>query len=1526
MTVPAGATNATTAVSSNSYFQFTLTPNGTINLTNMTFGVGGNNAPSGGVQKEGYVVRSSADGYASNLASGIAPVQFSSLSTITVDLSAAAFQNLNSAVTFRIYGFINTSIGAERDPAIVFNNITFNGTVAAPPVPEINLKGNGNPIANNSFSPSTTNDTDFGFVAAGSGAVEKTYTIENLLGTGPLNLTGPQQNPVQPLVALGGTDAASFSVTAQPSTPIAGGSSTTFKISFNPSTAGTKNASVTIANDDADEGSYLFLIRAATCISNPVVTTTADSGAGSLREAIANACPGATITFASPLFDTAQTITLTSGVLTIDKDLTINGPGAKLLTINGNNADRVFLINANVIAAITGVTITGGSSTPVPTLFNTTNGGGIFVLGSGQLTLNNCTIFNNATTSGGNGGGICNNGTLTVTNSTISGNTTSGDGGGILNNGINSTLTVTNSTISGNTASNNGGGISSGGTLSVGNSTITNNSASAGGGIINFSSMSLKSSIVAGNTAINRPDLFSNSGTSQGYNLFGSGTISPGFTTVATDILASSPGLGPLADNGGSTLTHTPLPGSPALDKGNAFGQNTDQIGQVRPNDIASIPAASGGDNSDIGAYEVYNTPPTVTPIPLARVAGSSPTSGPIANVTDLETPPGDLTVTINDSTSATLNGVRVSNLINANGTITAQVVVDCTATTATFTLKVTDGGGLTATAPLTVTVTPNTPPAVSYANQTVTAGTTPGFGPSAATDNGAITGFALQGISPASGLSLSVNPANGQVTVTGATIAQAYTVVIRATDNCGAHSDAQFTVNVVCPTITFVQTNLPGATVNAAYNQSLTALPAGGNYTFAVTSGLLPQGLTLNSNGSFSGAPTQSGTFNFRVTATGFGGCTSFYDYVLTVACSGISITTNSLPGGSIGTLYNQTVTASPAATYSFTVSSGTLPPGLTLNAASGEISGTPTTSGSFNFTVSASSNGCSASQSLTIVIGCATATLTPGSLPAGQAGQAYSQTFAVNPAGSYTFSISLGSLPAGLTFNAATGVISGTPTTTGTSTFTLKAQSANGCETTGSYTLVINCPIVSLNPATLPNGTSGTAYSQTVTATPAGGNYSLTVSAGSLPPGLNLNASTGLLSGTPGTNGSFTFTVTATGFGGCSSNRQYTVQIGGGGGCQTITLPASLPNGSTGQLFSQSVAASPAGAYSYAVTAGSLPAGLTLYPSFGLIFGYPLTSGSYAFTITATGAGNCTASQQYSVLIGGASLQLPSVNDFGGDKRSDFTLWRASQAQWLILDSVTGAAQTQAWGETDDVTASGDYDGDGKADLANFGKDGRWRIRLSNDDSTQEIVWGQAGDEVAAGDYDGDGKTDLAVWRGAESAWHIRRSSDGQTQTELWGSSLAPYNDLAVPGDYDGDGKTDVAVFRRGGEHAGYWFIKQSSDGKVVSKHWGLATDTPMPGDYDGDGKADIAVWRGSAGGWYFIQSTDGAIAGRLLGSASTDLPMLGDYDGDGKADITVWRKSEGRWYILQSLDGTIRELTQGQAGDIPAGRARR
>jgi hypothetical protein len=180
--------------------------------------------------------------------------------------------------------------------------------------------------------------------------------------------------------------------------------------------------------------------------------------------------------------------------------------------------------------------------------------------------------------------------------------------------------------------------------------------------------------------------------------------------------------------------------------------------------------------------------------------------------------------------------------------------------------------------------------------------------------------------------------------------------------------------------------------------------------------------------------------------------------------ACPVITLAPATLPNGTIGTPYNQTVTASGGmAPYTYSISSGALPPGLgPINPATGNIAGTPTTAGTFNFTVTAvDANGCPGSRAYTIVIaaaGCPPITLNPATLPSGTVGVFYNQVVtATGGTAPYTYSVSAGMLPPGLSLNPATGAITGTPTTGGLFTFTISAVDANQCPGSQPYSISI-------------------------------------------------------------------------------------------------------------------------------------------------------------------------------------------------------------------------------------------------------------------------------------------------------------------------------------------------------------------------------------------------------------------------------------------------------------------------------------
>jgi hypothetical protein len=422
-------------------------------------------------------------------------------------------------------------------------------------------------------------------------------------------------------------------------------------------------------------GASLAWAGAAQAATNYTVGTLNDtSSAGdcasdntdcSLRQAItlANGSAGAdAIAFHAGL---TGTLTLGSDLPTITDPVTIRGPGASAVTIDGDGAHRIFDLDpatAGDPVGISGLTLIGGN--PGTSAVDNDSGGGILnetadlslsdsvltgntssrlgaAIYSGfgdtpttghlaSLKLTRSTISGNTTpvSPGAFGGTVYfNYGGGGIYDSTVSGNNTANAGGGVSIFVMQTPVTIENSTIAGNHIAGGapegyGGGIyihenDSG--ITISNSTIAGNSGVNGGGIMdngpdNDAAPVIKNTIVAGNMAPTGPDIFNQHVTSfdSAFSLFGNtagGTVNS--TVGGSNLFAVDPKLGPLANNGGSTQTMAPLAGSAAIDKGARFGLSTDQRALTRPIDLAdySNSTAAGADGSDIGAVELQTSP-----------------------------------------------------------------------------------------------------------------------------------------------------------------------------------------------------------------------------------------------------------------------------------------------------------------------------------------------------------------------------------------------------------------------------------------------------------------------------------------------------------------------------------------------------------------------------------------------------------------------------------------------------------------------------------------------------------------------------------------------------------------------------------------------------------------------------------------------------------------------------------------------------------------------------------------------------
>ncbi|MEP7166230.1 MAG: putative Ig domain-containing protein, partial [Ferruginibacter sp.] len=392
------------------------------------------------------------------------------------------------------------------------------------------------------------------------------------------------------------------------------------------------------------------------------------------------------------------------------------------------------------------------------------------------------------------------------------------------------------------------------------------------------------------------------------------------------------------------------------------------------------------------------------------------------------------------------------------------------------------------------------------------------------------------------------------------------------------------------------------------------------------------------------SGTPTQTGSFPITIKVTDGNGCTGIGGtYTLVIGCQTITVTNPGTTTGTAGVAFSQTFTQTGSIGGStFTINTGTLPTGITLSAA-GVLSGTPTQTGSFPITIKVTDgNGCMGTGSTyTLVIGCQTITVTNPGTTTGTAGTAFSQTFTqTGSIGGSTFSLNTGSLPTGLSLSAA-GVLSGSPTQTGSFPITIKVTDGNGCTGTGStYTLVIGCQTITVtNPGTT-TGTAGTAFSQTFTQTGSIGGSTFSLNTGSLPTGLSLSAA-GVLSGIPTQTGSFPITIKVTDGNGCTgTGSTYTLVIS----CQTITVTnPGTTTGTTGVAFSQTFTQTGAvGGATFTINTGSLPTGLTLSAA-GVLSGTPTQTGSFPITVKVTGGNGCTGTgATYTLVIGSSTITV--------------------------------------------------------------------------------------------------------------------------------------------------------------------------------------------------------------------------------------------------------------------------------------------
>jgi hypothetical protein len=232
------------------------------------------------------------------------------------------------------------------------------------------------------------------------------------------------------------------------------------------------------------------------------------------------------------------------------------------------------------------------------------------------------------------------------------------------------------------------------------------------------------------------------------------------------------------------------------------------------------------------------------------------------------------------------------------------------------------------------------------------------------------------------------------------------------------------------------------------------------------------------------------------------------------------------------------------------------------------------------------------------------------------------------------------------------------------------------------------------------------------------------------------------------------------------------------------------------------------------------------------------------------------------------GLSTDIITPADFDGDLKTDIAVFRPSTGVWYLINSFGNSSSAFQFGLADDIPIPSDFtstfrlSGDGKADFAVYRpSEGNWYVWNSINGSLSVQKFGLNGDKPVPADFEGLGRSNIAVYRSSTGEWYSLNTFNFGGQNPATIVKFGISTDIPIPADFDGDGRTDYAVFRASNiSGQPDFYVFNSSNGAVQGVEWGSVGDIPQTGDFDGDGKADYAVFRPSTNTWYLLQSTAG------------------------------------------------------------------
>ena len=475
----------------------------------------------------------------------------------------------------------------------------------------------------------------------------------------------------------------------------------------------------------------------------------------------------------------------------------------------------------------------------------------------------------------------------------------------------------------------------------------------------------------------------------------------------------------------------------------------------------------------------------------------------------------------------------------------------------------------------------------------------------------------------------LSLDASYGNITGTP-TSAGSYTFSVAVEDAESAYAEREFAIEVTEQLKIITELPIPHGTNGVSYFQSIVATGGTQPYTFTRISGTLPPGISFSSNGNVSGTPSSTGSYQFTVQITDASARIAEKTFNLEIVAP-LVITTSQLNDGIVGEAYNQTLGVFGGyGTYCWSVYSGILPDGLSLNNTTGVVSGAPTeaTYGVIVFSVS-DEDGRIAYKDYTLQVTNSLQILTT-TLPNGLRDAAYSEAIRLNGGiAPFTFSYT-GQLPGGLTLDPNTGIISGIATIAGYTNVSITVADST-FSTPQTVTQNLGVRITSLltvtTSAVLPNGKGGVEMNSIVLV--AGGGPSPYVwsvventtyaeaaieAQYGLPSGVTLNSQTGELSGTPESTGDFIFTIQVEDADHNITQKEFFWHISD----DLVIVTDLVSDGIMGIAYSLTLEATGGlPHYTWRITSGSLPSGLALNQATGTIYGTPAAGEVHTFTI---------------------------------------------------------------------------------------------------------------------------------------------------------------------------------------------------------------------------------------------------------------------------------------------------------------------